>query len=150
MKIFERKRVSGHYKIERLDGDKWVTVQEKNNVVVQGFFTGLFTHLQGTDTPMEVTHFALGTGTTKAMKSNTALEAEAFRKARTSISSTPTSLVVKLSLAPSEAVMTIREIGLFMEATDTPGSGNLLSRVNVNVEKNASTQYLITYTLTIQ
>lgn len=150
MKIFDRKKVSGHYKIERLDGDKWVAVQEKNNVVVQGFFTGLFTHLQGTDTPMEVTHFALGTGTTTAMKANTSLETETFRKARTSISSTPTSLIVKLSLAPTEAVMTIREIGVFMEATDTPGSGSLLSRVNVNVEKNASTQYLITYTLTIQ
>lgn len=150
MKIHERKNVVGRYKIERLDVDKWVTVQEKKNVVVQGFFTGLFTHLQGTDTPMEVTHFALGTGTTAAMKANTALETEAFRKAHTSISSTPTSLIVKLSLAPNEAVMTIREIGVFMEATDTPGSGNLLSRVNVNVEKNASTQYLITYTLTIQ
>ena len=150
MKIFDRKRVRGHYKIERLDGDKWVTVQEKNNVVVQGFFTGIFTHMQGTATPMEVTHFALGTGTTTAMKSNTALETETFRKARTSISSTPTSLIVKLSLAPIEAVMTIREIGLFMEATDTPESGTLLSRVNINVEKNASTQYLITYTLTIQ
>lgn len=150
MKIFERKRVNGHYKIERLDGDKWVVVQEKKNVVVQGFFTGLFASLQGIDTPMEVTHFALGTGTETAKKANTALETETFRKARTSISSTPTSLIAKLSLAPIEAVMTIREIGLFMEATDTPGSGNLLSRVNVNVEKNASTQYLITYTLTIQ
>ena len=112
MKIFERKRVSGHYKIERLDGDKWVTVQEKKNVVVQGFFTGLFTHLQGTDTPMEVTHFALGTGTTTAMKANTALETETFRKARTSISSTPTSLIVKLSLAPSEAAVSYTHLTL--------------------------------------
>ena len=150
MKIHERKNVVGHYKIEKLECDKWETVQEKKNVVVQGFFTGLFTHLQGTATPMEVTHFALGTGTTTAMKANVALEMEEFRKARTSISSTPTSLIVKLSLAPIEAVMTIREIGLFMEATDTAGSGTLLSRVNVNVKKNASTQYLITYTLTIQ
>lgn len=150
MKINEQKNVVGIYKIEKLEGDKWITVEEKKNVVVQGFFTNIFTHLQGTDTPMEVTHFALGTGTNTAMKANTALEAETFRKTRTSISSTPTSLVVKLSLAPTEAVMTIREIGLFMEATDTPESGTLLSRVNVNVEKNASTQYLITYTLTIQ
>jgi len=150
MKINERKNVVGIYKIEKLEGNKWITVEEKKNVVVQGFFSGLFTHLQGIDTPMEVTHFALGTGSSTALKADAALETEVFRKERTSIYATPTSLVVKLSLAPSEAVMTIREIGLFMEATDTAGSGNLLSRVNVNVEKNASTQYLITYTLTIQ
>lgn len=150
MKIFDRKKVSGHYKIERLDGDKWVAVQEKKNVVVQGFFDSIILNLRGTDTPMEVTHFALGTGSSPALKANASLETETFRKARSSTSNSPTSFIAKLSLAPSEAVMTIREIGVFMEATDTPGSGTLLSRVNVNIEKNASTQYLITYTLTIQ
>ena len=54
---------------------------------------------------------------------------------------------INLSTGAAESVTTIREIGVFANATSTPGSGVLVSRCSVNVPKNASTQYLITYTI---
>lgn len=136
----------GHWLIEGSDGSRY----EWDNVVVQGFFTAVISRLNGGIDALNVTHIATGTGTNTAAKSDTALQAEYFRKALSSKSTTSSTFVAKLSLAPSESVTTIRELGVFINATDTPGSGVLLSRCNVNIVKNASTQYLMTYTLTIQ
>jgi len=142
----EKVIVKGHWLIEGCDG----TRLEWDNVVVQGFFTNVISRLNGGSAALNVTHIATGTGTNAAAKSDTALQTEFFRKALSSKSTTATTFVAKLSLAPSESVTTIRELGVFIDATDTAGSGTLLSRCNVSFTKNASTQYLMTYTLTIQ
>ena len=86
----------------------------------------------------------------ESMKANTALQTEVFRKAITTKTYNATQFICKLSLGADESVFTIREIGLFADGTDTLGSGTLFSQCNVNIAKNASTQYLITYTITAQ
>jgi len=119
-------------------------------MVTQLFFNGLFDALDGDTCDFEITHIALGTGTNAASKSDTALQTEVFRKAISSKSRSSSQFTVKLSLAPSEAVFNIREVGIFANATDTPGSGILLARGNVNIDKNASTQLLIPCIITAQ
>lgn len=119
-------------------------------MITQLLFNGLFNALDGSPDNLEITHIALGTGTNAASKSDTALQTEVFRKAISSKSQSNTQFIVKLSLAPAEAVFNIREVGIFANATLTPGSGTLIARANVNIDKNASTQLLLTYTITAQ
>ena len=141
--IKEGLKFNGVYHIEGWEnGVKTIDATYKN-VVTQTLFNGLFHALNGAPDDLEITEIALGSGTNTAMKSDTALQTEVFRKAISSKSFTATKFIVKLSLATSEAAFNIREIGVF---TDTA----MLSRVNVNIDKNASTQLLITYTLTAQ
>jgi hypothetical protein len=142
--------ITGEYRIEGFENGVKTIDQTVKNVITQNLFSGLFDALDGDSCALEITHMATGTGTNPALKSNASLQTEVFRKAISAKSQTATTFVVKLSLAAAESVFVIREIGIFAEATDTPGSGVLLSRVNVNIDKNASTQLLITYTITAQ
>jgi hypothetical protein len=139
-------KFKGQYVFEWEDGRKEVF----DNVIVQNFFDGLFDALNGSACNLQITHMATGDGTSSALKADTALENEIFRKAISSKSFTSTKAIFKLSLAASESAFNIKEIGVFAEATDTPESGILISRCNVNIDKNASTQLLITYTITAE
>lgn len=133
-------KVKGRYEFFNVD-----TKETKvfDNLVVQGFFTNIFKAMKGETFYLQVKDFATGSGTNAAIKSDTTLQTEYFRKAISSINYNTTQCVIKTTLAPSESNITIKEVGIF----DT--NGGLISRANVNIEKNASTQYIVTYTMTI-
>lgn len=141
MKIFDRSKITGTYYITN---DATGETVIKKNVVVQGFFSAVISYLNGTTTAaIGITKLAAGTGTNAAMKSDTALQTQIAEKAITSSSVSTTQYQCKIVLAPSEFVGRIRELGIFAGST-------LISRVNVDVTKNASTQYTVKYILTIE
>ena len=134
----------GEYHIEGWENGVKTIDFKKKNVITQTLFNAFFDALDGTTTPIEIAEIATGTGTNTAMKSDTALQTEVFRKAISSKSRTSKQFIVKLSLGTAESAFVIREIGVFTS------DGDMISRVNVNIDKNSSTQLLITYTLTAQ
>ena len=134
----------GVYRFEWLDeSGRIVKAKEYHNVVTQNFFTGVFAALNGTTHDLAATHIATGTGTSAALRANTALETEVFRKAISNTVVTATKFTAKLLLSAAESNVTIREVGVF-------AGSSMLSRCNVNIEKTASLQLLITYTLTME
>ena len=147
---------SGEYRVEGFDraGNK-VSDQVFHNVLTQGFFTAIFQLLnQAISAPavdsLNLTHTATGNGTTPCLKADTAMESEQFRKQISSKSYSATKFTCKTSLDTTESNFTITELGTFAKATDSPGTGTLISHAIVNIEKNANIKYLITYTITIQ
>lgn len=141
MKLFDRSKVYGVYEIHDETGR---LVARKKNVVTQNFFTAVLSYLNGTTTAaIGVTKFGAGTGTNAAMKTDTALQTSVFEKSITSSSVNTTQYKAKIVLAPAECNFRIREIGLFAGTT-------LISRVNIDVTKNASTQLTVTWILTIE
>jgi len=146
---------SGEYRFEGFDlqGNK-VSDQTFHNVLTQLYFTGIMKFLnQAIDSPnvadLNINYMATGTGTATALKSDTKLQTEAFRKAPASKTRQDTKFICKLSLASNESNFTITEIGTFANGTGTADSGTLISRANVNIEKNANISYLVTYTITM-
>ena len=150
MKFIDHAKASGVYTIEGIDADGKRVFIETHNVLVQGFFTNVFTLLSGGAAALNITHLAVGSGTNAAMKADTALQTETGRKGVSSMSATATKLTVKTSIAVSELVSTWREIGIYANGTATPGSGTLISRASLNYAKTSSIQLLVTYTLTLQ
>jgi hypothetical protein len=146
--------VEGRYKIEGYDLDgNLINPETVYNVVTQLFFNSIFAFLNLNTTPSEtlyINYFAVGSGTTTAAKTDTTLETEVFRKSVTQKTYTSTVFSCVCELSPAEAVGTIREFGIFANATDVADDGLLISRVNVNIEKNAATKYVITYELEIK
>ena len=151
MDILENVQAIGEYTFEGYDSDgNLVDKQVYHNVITQNFFTGVMKLLNAaTGDDIHLTHMATGTGTNTAAKADTALQTEYFRKAISSKSYTTTQFIAKLSLGTTESNTTIREVGVFANATDTPGSGKLISRCNVNIAKNVNITYLVTYKLTL-
>jgi len=144
--------VFGEYFFEAYENGKRAPKYDRyyHNVITQNFFTGVFQLLNAaTGADIHLTHMATGTGTGAALKTNTALGIEAFRKALSSKSYTTTQFIAKLSLGTTESNFTIKEIGIFANATDTAGSGTLISRCLVDIAKNSNITYLITYKLTL-
>lgn len=131
----------GEYQFEWLDGSG--RVETYKNVVTQSFFNGVFAALNNTAHNIAITTMATGTGTNAAMKSDTALQTQIFSKAVSSTAVSLTKFTAKLLLGTTESNATIREIGVFAGAT-------LVSRCNVNIEKTAGLQLLVTYTLTME
>jgi hypothetical protein len=144
-------KLKGRYRFEGFNkAGKKVFDKTYSNVITQSLFTNFFKNLNAESAVLNLTHMATGSGVNTALKADTALQTEVFRKAITTKTYGATQFICKLSLGAPESVFTIREIGLFADATSTPGSGILFSRCNVNIVKNASTQYLITFTITAQ
>jgi len=144
--------VFGEYFFEAYENGKRAPKYDRHyhNVITQNFFTGVFQLLNAaTGADIHLTHMATGTGTGAALKTNTALGTEAFRKALSSKTYTATQFTAKLSLGTTESNFTIKEIGIFANATDTAGSGTLISRCLVDIAKNSNITYLITYKLTL-
>jgi len=145
----------GEYHFEGFDlTGKKVFDKKVKNVVTQLYFTIIMKYLDQSvsgqaDDELDLTHFATGSGTATAAKSDTALGTEVFRKAITSKTYSTTAFVCKTSLVAGESNFLIKEVGIFAKASLTLGSGTLISRANVNIDKNANLKYLVTYTLTI-
>ena len=115
-----------------------------NQTVRTQMLLGTYT---GGNEALQIQFFAFGTGTTPASVNDTQLVSEQFRKQVTQISNPSAGTVTSIvSLTASEANFTIKEIGVFCgaSATSTPNSGTLLSRVNVNINKNSNITLNIT------
>lgn len=151
--MIESIKCKGSYIVEAysLDG-KLISRKVYENVVVQNFFTTLFNFLNVNNqdqAALYLNYFAVGTDTTQAAKTDTLLGAETFRKSITQKTFNNTRFTCQCELAPSEAVGVIREFGVFANATATADSGTMISHVNVNISKNSSTKYIITYILEV-
>ena len=141
MDISEKIRARGEYVIVN---DTTGEVVARKNVVVQNFFDAVLSYLNGTTTAaIGVTTLAVGTGTTTPTKNDTALAAQVFSKAITSKSITSSKFTCKTILAPAEAAVHIREIGIFAGST-------LISRTLFDLDKNSATQYSVYWLLTIE
>lgn len=95
----------------------------------------------GAGNELTIKYFAFGDGSTPAAVTDTALENERLRKQVTQLTQPSANTVQSIvSLGSGEANFVIREIGVFCgpNATDAAGSGTLLSRVIVNVDKNSN------------
>ena len=137
-------KLKGSYRFEGFDASgRKVLDKTYNNVIVQGAYTAIFKMLNNETHSMALSHMATGTGTNAALRADTALQTEIFRKAITTQSYTTLRYTCKLSLAASESVGTIREIGVFADTV-------LFSRCNVNIVKTNAVQLLITYTITTE
>ena len=90
---------------------------------------------------LQIKYFAFGTDGTAATVEDTSLKAEVYRKQITQITQPNASTIQSVvSLGSMECNYDIKEIGVFAgpDATSTPGSGTLMSRVVVNIEKNTN------------
>jgi len=104
--------VFGEYFFEAYENGKRAPQYDRayHNVIVQNFFTGVFQLLNAaTGADIHLTHMATGTGTGAALKTNTALGTEAFRKALSSKSYTATQFTAKLSLGRRRATSRLRK-----------------------------------------
>lgn len=152
----EMMKAIGEYHFEGFDKNGVKVIDRTfHNILTQEFFTRVFKFLNQEISAPEVdalnlTHMATGTGTATPTKADTALGAEVFRKAISSKTYSANKFTCKLSLDTSESNFTITEIGTFAKATDTAGSGTLISRALVNIPKTSAIKYLVTYTIICQ
>lgn len=72
---------------------------------------------------------ALGTGTTAAAATDTALETESTRKIVTTKTRSSADLIYRFYFLTGEAAGSYSEWGVFLEATSVSGSGRLLNRL---------------------
>ena len=134
--------LAGEYRFQGYNvAGELVYDQVFKNTVVQNFYENMFFALSGANSNLKIIDFATGTGLSMSQRSDIGLETEVFRKPITQISNTSSQLIIKTSLETFESNFNIKEVGLFTSA-------GMTSRVNANIEKTASIQYLITYTLT--
>lgn len=140
LELTDNSKVKGAYIVENVDtGEK----RTYHNVITQNWFTNVFKAINGDPTAdLIITSLATGDGLTPALKTNTELENELFRKNVTSISYTSTFIKITTLLAITESNFQIKEIGMFT-------SSGIISRVNVDILKNISTQYYIHYILNL-
>lgn len=142
-------KLKGRYLIEARDAntDKLVKAWRIENQLTDinqklrtAMLTGTASSLYSADM-FEIKYFAFGDGTNAAAPTDTKLQNELFRKQVTQLQTTSASTVQSIvSLTIGEANFTIREIGVFCgaEASATANTGLLLSRVNVNIDKNSN------------
>lgn len=146
----------GRYTVKYHDiktGKRWKEVFD--NTLTVGFWNAIFAFLnEGLSAPdvdaLDVTHLGLGDGTTASMASDTLLENEIFRKAVSYRAFSTVKFTAETSIAAAEGNPTgeyIKELGIFTKATDTPDSGLMISRANVNIYKTASLAIIIVWEL---
>jgi len=148
-------KINGYYLFEGFDlNGKKVFEKEFENTITNNLFSTVINFFDNSsgqpNDVLNVSHIALGLGTTNAVKTDTILEYEQFRKQISTKSRTVNQFTYKLSLIGEEANFNIREVGTFANADNTVNNGLLISRANVNINKTSSIQYLVTFRLIIQ
>ena len=104
-------------------------VYQGENLVTQSglnYQAGLFVGEVPADVPI---HLAMGTGTNKALLTDTKLQTEGFRKAISSKARQDNQVRVRTFLLAIEANSEWTEFGLFFSGTDMPDSGQLFDRI---------------------
>lgn len=120
--------------------------QEVHNLVVTAGRNMLRDFLNG-DVVTGLTHFALGTGTTAVIATDTTLGTEVFRDAFTSTAEDTAKLTIRYYLASGDANgNTLAEAGLFTD----PAAGTMYARAILasTIAKTASLAVTFTWELT--
>lgn len=152
----EKLKMKGLYEVEAVDIRTGKRVfHEKYNVLCQFLITSLFQFLDYTvQTPdantLDLNYMAIGDGDTGALRADTVLDNEVFRKTLTFKGYDTTIFTAKLSIDAGEgnpAGGIIREVGIFANGTATVDTGDLISRAVVSIPKNSNIKLLITWTL---
>lgn len=147
----------GHYRIEKRRNGQVVQVVEKDNTICLGLTRWLIYMLtgvnwyRGDENPFRLTWLGVGTGTTPAQITDMGLEHRIWRGQYTQ-QTTPTQyagstqLVTTWVVPYGEAVAHITEIGAYIGVESDDSNLTLLSRINVDIEKTASEELIITRT----
>jgi hypothetical protein len=108
--------------------DNKLVYQDHNLVTQSGlnYQAGLFVGEVPADVPI---HLAMGTGTNKALNTDTKLQMEGFRKAISSKTRQDNQVRVRTFLLAIEANGEWTEFGLFFSGTDMLDSGQLFNRI---------------------
>lgn len=141
-------RLKGHYELvcrDVITGE--VKIYSLDNQLTSLYQNDVLKQLKGESfDSLDIRYIAVGTNSATATKNDTQLGAEIFRRQpqRQVIDSANSYLLTTMIILPSEAIATIREIGVFCgNATASANTGMLISRVNVNIEKTASMELSI-------
>jgi hypothetical protein len=119
-------------------------VQETENLVVTAGKNWVADRMNDANTVM--THMAVGTGTTEALVTQTALVTENDRNALTSTTVTANAIAYVATWAAGDATAAITEAGIF----DAASAGDMLARTKFNVvNKGAADSMTITWTITV-
>jgi hypothetical protein len=119
-------------------------VQETKNLVVTAGKNWVADRMNDANTVM--THMAVGTGTTEALVTQTALVTENDRNALTSTTVTANAIAYVATWAAGDATAAITEAGIF----DAASAGDMLARTKFNVvNKGAADSMTITWTITV-
>ena len=148
--------IRGAYRLELVDKESGRVIWKKSvkNQLTAPNVTDRLDNLMGvlSRPNLDIAYFAFGDGTTTATVNDTQLVNELFRKQVTAKTRGNNYVQSVVSLGGNEANFTIREIGVFCgpAATEAANTGTLLSRVNVNIEKNENLVLNITRMDTVQ
>ena len=145
MVIFKEKSIGrGWYTITSEDiRTGKVSKRTRHNVLTKGMMQAIYAFLDPSNSlqdadALNVSHIAVGTGTTTATPNDVKLETEIYRKPITLKSFNSQRFRVTLFLEAAEGNPTggfIKELACFTNATDTTDSGLMISRATVNVQK---------------
>jgi len=120
-------------------------VHEVDNLVVTAGKNFVASRMKDT-TKAAMTHMAVGTGTTAAAASQTALVTEADRNALTSTTVTANAIAYVCTWAAGDATAALTEAGIF----NASSGGDMLCRTVFSVvNKGASDSMTITWTVTV-
>ena len=138
MKLKSEIRLKGHWTIEVRKNGELVDTIEIDNQLTEAYRNAVLGHLAGTsDIALEIKYLAVGTDNTPATAQDTALGAEIFRSVPTAKTVVGTYTQTFWVLTTAQANDTLREIGVFIgNASSTPNSGTLMSRIVIALEKN--------------
>ena len=130
----------GHWTIEIKQNGKVIKKLDFDNLLTNLYKQDVLNQLKGDAfASLQIKYLAIGTGTNPASVSDTQLQTEVFRMIPTSSSKTSDYVQTIWVIPTNVGNFTYKEIGVFAgSATATANSGTLLSRVNVNIEKNSS------------
>lgn len=96
-----------------------------------------------------INYIALGSGTNTPATSDTQLQTEVYRNEVASISKSGRVVYITGFFNETEVTGTFREAGLFAGATATANSGNIASRIAVNITKSSSETLTIDWIITV-
>lgn len=133
-------KLKGHWRIEIREAGNLARVIELDNKLTEAYRQNILGKLKGdTTVSLEIKYLAVGTGSTPATISDTALETEIFRSVPTYQTIQGNTLQTTWVLLVSQANAHLREIGVFIgDATATADSGTLMSRINIDIEKTSA------------
>lgn len=127
-------------------------VKEYHNVVCTVGKT-IIAEFLGTTTPSVTTlspnYCAVGTGTNVPAASDTGLQTETARKVVASKTSSGAVAYLTGFFGATDVSGTLKEVGLFINASATAGSGTIFNHVAINVTKSLTETLTIDFTITV-
>ncbi|GEM_PF-3454542 len=142
MHVSEAPAIKGSYRVDILTthGELVKSISFDNMLtnLARNVYLGMLNGTYGDVEALEIKYFGFGDNNTPAARTQTALENELYRKQYTVKNVSGNTITTVCSLRSGEANFHIKEIGVFCGslATASFNTGNMLSRVVVDIEKN--------------